>query len=68
MGSSGNVLCDYLCGVPRGAGSAASLWLDERPQLQSPSPAAVLTDGLGIKGLRVLNAHCCQSHLSQVPL
>lgn len=67
-GSSNAVFYSYLCSVPRGAGSAASLRPDERPQLQSPSPAAILTDGLGIKRLRVLNAHCCQSHLSQAPI
>ena len=67
-GSSNNVLCGYVRGVHHRAGSAASLQPDERSLLQSSSPAAVLTDGLGIKGLRALNAHCCQSHLSQAPL
>lgn len=52
----------------QGAGDGASLQPDERPQLQSPSPAAILTDGLGIKGLRGLNALCCQSSFSSTHL
>ena len=63
-GSSSNMLCGYVCGVHHGTGSTASLQPHERPLLQSASPAAILTDGSGIKGLRALNACCCQSHLS----
>ena len=54
----------YVCGVHHGTGRAASLQPHERPLLQSTSPAAVMTDGSGIKRLRALNACCCQSHLS----
>lgn len=64
MGSSSNMLCGYVSGMHNGTGSVASLQPHERPLLQSTSPAAVLTDGSGIKGLRALNACCCQSQLS----
>lgn len=50
-----------LCGACRGAGGVASL-------RHSPSPAAILTDGLEIKGLGALNARCCRSHLSHTHL